>query len=113
MSILLPNMLLYNEDNIEILGAKQYSDDFINRLANTFDKKKNSVLKFFNIDSISKVRLNLFDDRQKLITYLKNFFDVSNYCVGAVCNGEICYYINDEYLTDLAKSRLYDSVNYS
>lgn len=113
MIYLLPNILLYNDESIEIYGNKQYSNDFINRLANTFNKKKFLILNCFKINNITKIKVNLFDNRQVLLTYLKSFFDVSNYCVGAVCNGEICYYINDENITDLAKARLYDCINYS
>ena len=110
---LLPNILLYNDEGVEIYGKKQYSNDFINRLANIFNKKKNLILNYFNVNSIAKVKVNLFDNKQVLLNYLKSFFHVSSYCVGAVCNGEICYYINDENITDFAKARLYDCINYS
>ena len=72
-----------------------------------------TILNYFNVNSIAKVKVNLFDDRQVLLNYLKSFFHISSYCVGAVCNGEICYYINDENITDFAKARLYDCINYS
>lgn len=110
---LLPNILLYNDESVEIYGKKQYSNDFINRLANIFNKKKILILNCFHVNSIAKVKVNLFANRQALLTYLKSFLDVSNYCVGAVCNGEICYYINEENITDFAKARLYDCINYS
>lgn len=55
---LLPNILLYNDESVEIYGKKQYSNDFINRLANIFNKKKNLILNYFNVTSIAKVKVN-------------------------------------------------------
>ncbi len=110
---LVPKILLYNDEDIEIYGNKEYSNVFINRLVNTFNNRKQTILNFFDINNIDKIRINLFDKKQILINYLNKFFNVSSYCVGAVCDGAICYYIDDEALEDIAKARIYDCINYS
>ncbi len=113
LDIFLPNKLLFYDENIMIYGKKEYQEEFISRLASNFINKKNSILDFFNIDNIRQIKINLFDNKENLIVYLKKYFEVSNYCVGAVCNGDICYYIEENILLDYSKARIYDCINYT
>ena len=109
MDNLLPNIKLFEDDNIVVYACSLYPNDFLERLSKTFRKRKEHILSFFKISGTDKIRINLFDSNINLIEYSKQYIYVSEFCVGNVCNGAICYYINNQYLQDFAKARLYDS----
>lgn len=100
----LPNIKLIESEDFELYTYKVYEDDFLNRLSIFFNKKKKNILQFFNLSHFRKIRINLFDTKEKYMAYSTQHINISPYSTGNCCQGMVNYVCNDSDLLDFGKA---------
>lgn len=100
----LPNIKIVSNDLFEIFSDKQYTQDFIDRLVNIFKTQREKILKFFGLIEYPQIRINLFDDIEKLNNFSSKYIQISPYHKGDCCGDMINYFCNDEMLSDFSKA---------
>lgn len=93
-----------DNDYFDVFVNKPYSEEFLNRLCDKFFSQRKKILDFFDLSNYSKVRINLFDDINKLNTFSSKYINISPYHRGDCCGDMINYFCDDESLKDEAKT---------
>lgn len=100
----LPHIKVIDNDYFDLFVNKPYSEKFLNRLCDKFLSQRKKTLDFFDLSNYSKVRINLFDDIDKLNAFSSKYIDISPYHRGDCCGDMINYFCDDESLKDEAKA---------
>lgn len=100
----LPHIKVIDNDYFDVFANKPYSEEFLNRLCDKFLSQRKKILDFFCLSNYSKVRINLFDDIDKLNAFSSKYIDISPYHRGDCCGDMINYFCDDESLKDEAKT---------
>ncbi len=100
----LPHIKVIDNDYFDVFANKPYSEEFLNRLCDKFLSQRKKILDFFDLSNYSKVRINLFDDIDKLNAFSSKYIDISPYHRGDCCGDMINYFCDDESLKDEAKT---------
>lgn len=100
----IPEIKIIDVENFEVFSYKKYSDEFTKRLIEKFEIQRKEILSFFNLKDFPKVRINLFDDIDKLNKFSSKYISISPYHKGDCCGDMINYFCDDEILKDFSKA---------
>lgn len=100
----LPNIKVIDNDYFDVFANKPYIEEFLNRLSDKFLSQRKKILEFFCLSNYSKVRVNLFDDINRLNNFSSKYINISPYHRGDCCGDMINYFCDDEALKDNAKT---------
>ncbi len=95
---------MISNELFEVFSYKQYPQNFIERLNSVFTIQRQKILDFFNLSQYRQVRINLFDDIEKLNRFSSKYISISPYHKGDCCGDMINYYCDDSWLSDASKA---------
>lgn len=99
----LPNIKVIDNDYFCLFVNKLYSDEFLNRIYDKFLNQRKKILKFFELSTYSKIRINLFNNIDQLNAFSSKYINISPYHRGDCCGDMINYFCDDKTLKDDAK----------
>ncbi|MBQ9267235.1 MAG: hypothetical protein IJ217_03015 [Clostridia bacterium] len=95
---------LFDSNELAINSNCALDKDFVQRIVEYFKERKENLEKFFDKKDSEKIVINLFDNQNDLIECASRYMKVSSYCTGAICNGEICTYLDGHKLDNYGAS---------
>lgn len=88
---------------IEFVTDKEKSEYnllFINKIFNKINVSRRNLLEKLELETCRKVRIILFDDRERFISTIKKFYEnetkIPSYCRGTIQEGIIYFLINNK-----------------
>lgn len=87
-----------NNKNISI--TKIGDEDFILMVLNKIEQVTQEIKQYVNIPNIRKIKINIYTNRDEFISNISKYYEnseVPKYCKGTIQEGEIYYYLDNNY----------------